>query len=212
MTARAVARFLPRFLLRFAAFFAAACIAVFCAAAFASPEDVAKNLETRNDAVVRELKILRDSGALSDESTLALIQKEMSPIINFRNLAGQAAGKYWRRATDEEKTQITESFRGLLEKTYAKVLAKYGDEKVRITETKLRADGKTLVAVEISGGGKTAKVEYVFGETAESEMKITDIKVESISLLATYRRQFAGIAKKSGTAGLAEALQKLASR
>ncbi|MBE8158394.1 MAG: ABC transporter substrate-binding protein, partial [Betaproteobacteria bacterium] len=128
-------------------------VAAICAGvAAADPQQAADDLAARNDAVVRGLQNLRKTDALSAESALALIQKEMSPIIDFQKLAGQAVGKYWRRATDAEKAGIIKSFQLLLENTYAKVLSRYSDQAVRIAESKLRDDGKTEVKIEISDG------------------------------------------------------------
>lgn len=186
--------------------------AVFSGALAQEPDPAkaaADDLAARNDAVVRGLQSLRGGNNLSSESALALIQKEMSPIIDFPKLAASAAGKHWRRAKDDEKAAIIAAFQKLLENTYAKVLARYSDQAVRIAESKVRDDGKTEVGIEISDGDVAVKVDYVFHET-DAGLRVVDIKVESVSLLANYRRQFAGIIKKSGTAGLAAALQKLA--
>lgn len=191
----------PLFLLAFWVFGAAA-----------DPQETAKELAARKDAVVRELKNLQSAGNLSAEAALLLIQKEMSPIIDFDKLASQATGKYWRRAKETEKAEIAAAFQTLMEATYAKILAQYSDQSVKILSSKLREDGKTEVAVEISGGQRTVNVDYIFHELESGEMRIIDIKVEGVSLLSNYRRQFAGIIKKAGTAGLAAALKKLAAK
>ena len=171
-------------------------------------DGVARDLAVRSNRVVVELKILKASGGLSAAAALALIQQEMSPIIDYSVLARQATGKYWRRAKDDEKQKITASFRKLLENTYSKVLARYSEQKVRVVESKVRADKTILVTVEVSGISKSVQIIYVFG--TQTPRRVTDLKVEGISLLDTYRRQFAQIAKKYGTAGLAARLRELA--
>ena len=181
------------------------------AAAQANPETaaaVATDLAARNNRVVQELQQLKQSNALSPQAVLALIQKEMSPIINFSRLAAQATGKYWRSATEDDKQRITQHFRILLEQNYAKLLARYDQQKVQTIESKTRADKTILVGVKVYGGNKSARIDYVF-YPQDDNMQISDIQVEGISLLATYRRQFAQIAKQYGTAGLAAKLEEL---
>ncbi|MGI9298704.1 MAG: MlaC/ttg2D family ABC transporter substrate-binding protein [Gammaproteobacteria bacterium] len=187
--------------------------AAICCAAFAapSPEDVGEDLAARNDAIVGELRRLRADGELSPEDALRLIRRELSPIIDFRRISGQSAGKYWRRASDDEKNEITAAFQDLLEGVYAKVLARYSDQEVRLVESKLRGDGTILAGVEVRDGERTARIEYVFYEK-DGAAKITDVLVEGVSLLDTYRRQFARIAKKDGVAGLAARLREIAAK
>ncbi len=185
--------------------------AIFSAAAAPPPEEIGKDLAVRNDAIISEVRALKDGDLLTPENTLELIRKELSPIIDYRRLAGQATGKYWRRAKDDEKERIIAAFRKILEDTYAKVLSRYSDQKVVLIESKLRGDNTVLVGVEVRDGDKTARIDYIFYEK-NGAMKITDVLVEKISLLDTYRRQFAQIAKKEGTAGLAKRLETLADK
>ena len=185
--------------------------AIFSAAAAPPPEEIGKDLAVRNDAIISEVRTLKDGDLLTPENTLELIRKELSPIIDYRRLAGQATGKYWRRAKDDEKERIIAAFRKILEDTYAKVLSRYSDQKVVLIESKLRGDNTVLVGVEVRDGDKTARIDYIFYEK-NGAMKITDVLVEKISLLDTYRRQFAQIAKKEGTAGLAKRLETLADK
>lgn len=176
------------------------------------PDEVVTELSTRNDAVIERLQRLAADDKLTAKSALRVIRREMSPIIDFKRLAQLATGKYWRRATEKEKEEITEEFRLLLESTYAKVLSKYSDQKVTVLEAKPRADGTVIAGVEVKNAeGQSARIDYVFYEK-DGSMKITDVQVESISLLDTYRRQFAQIAKEEGIAGLIERLKQLALR
>ena len=191
-------------------FFAAAMFA-FAANAASTPEEAGADIAARNDAIVGELRRLQNSGELSEDVARDLIRDHLSPIIDFRRLAGQAAGKYWRRAEKDEKKRIVAAFRHLLENVYAKVLSRYSDQKVVLADSKLRGDGTILVGVEVQDGAVAALLEYVLRDN-NGELKITDVLVEKISLLDTYRRQFAQIAKKEGTAGLANRLEELAAR
>ena len=176
-----------------------------------SPEQISKDLATRNNAIIEQLLALRQQNNLTDETALSLIQKELSPIINFAKLSQQSLGKHWRRATDEEKQQVTTIFRQLLERTYSKVLRRYSDQKIKITDTKPLPKNKLAVNMIIAGSGKSVDIEYVYHEK-DGIGKIVDIKIEGVSLLSAYRRQFTQIIKKEGIEGLIGRLRELANR
>ncbi len=180
-------------------------------AAAQTPEDISADLSARNERIITALNAGKQSGTLSSESALALIQKEMSPIIDYRRLSSSATGKHWRKASDTQKGEIIKAFRAVLEKTYAKVLARYTEQQSRIVDVKERADKTIVVNSEIYGTSGNAKMDYIFAQK-DGEARIVDIQVEGISLISAYRRQFNQIAKKAGIDGLVAKLRELANK
>ena len=180
-------------------------------AAAQTPEDISADLSARNERIITALNAGKQSGTLSSESALALIQKEMSPIIDYRRLSSSATGKHWRKASDTQKGEIIKAFRAVLEKTYAKVLARYTEQQSRIVDFKERADKTIVVNSEIYGTSGNAKMDYIFAQK-DGEARIVDIQVEGISLISAYRRQFNQIAKKAGIDGLVAKLRELANK
>ena len=69
----------------------------------ASPDEMKNEVAARHDRVIVELQKMQEGGDIAPEAALSLIQREISPLIDYRRFASSAAGKYWRRATDEEK-------------------------------------------------------------------------------------------------------------
>ena len=188
-----------------------AAILVCGGAAAQTPEDISADLSARNERIITALNAGKQSGSLSSESALALIQKEMSPIIDYRRLSSSATGKHWRKASDTQKGEIIKAFRAVLEKTYAKVLARYTEQQSRIVDVKERADKTIVVNSEIYGTSGNAKMDYIFAQK-DGEARIVDIQVEGISLISAYRRQFNQIAKKAGIDGLVAKLRELANK
>ena len=170
----------------------------------ASPADLAADLAGRNNQVVRELQQLQANDDLTANTALALIQRQISPIMNFPRITRLALGKHWRRADEQQRAVITAAFRVLLERTYAKVLARYSDQEVDIVDAKQQADGKIMVRMAVQGGGKRVHIDYIYGGE-----KVEDVKVEGVSLIANYRRQFSQIIRQSGVAGLVAKLELL---
>ena len=155
------------------------------------------------DNTVGELSKLREAEELTPEAARSVIQKAASPHLDFAALSRGALGKHWRKASEEERMRVAELFRGILEKTYAKALSTYAGQSAEILGSSSLSEKKKSVEVEVSSGEQTAKIEYVFSRSSEDgEWRVADVKVEGVSLLASYRRQFSGIVRKEGIGGL----------
>ena len=181
----------------------------FSAAAQLQPEEVAKDLAEHNNAMVAGLKELRESDNLTQQAALELMQEHASPKLDFAKLTQRAMGKHWRKADDAAREKLQAAFRQLLENTYAKLLSGYGGQEVKLLSSAARANGGASVVLEVQGG-RTAMIEYVCREEGEDDYAVEDIKVEGISLVANYRRQFGAVIKKSGIDGLVTKLQEMA--
>ena len=176
-------------------------------------DDVSRMLMKRSNAVIAKLSALRSEENLNNQTALKIIQAEMSPLLDFGQLTKRAMGKHWRKASDLERSDVTEAFRDLLESTYAKVLAKYSGQKVALVDAALLgSSGKVSVVLEVRGeDGPAAEIDYIFSPTDDGYL-IGDIKVEGISLVANYRRQFASEISDTGIEGLVAKLRKLAEK
>ena len=181
----------------------------FSAHAELNPQQVAEDLAARNNRMVADLKMLRADGALTEAAALKIMQKHAASKLDYPKLTRRAMGRHWRKADDAAREKLTTAFRALLENTYAKVLTGYSDQNVKLTKAAPRANGGVSATLEVSGA-TTAKIEYVCREH-EGDYLVEDIKVQGISLVANYRRQFGGIIKKSGIDGLITRLQQMAS-
>lgn len=193
---------------RTAAAAALAMLALTAAPAFAGQE-VAETLIQRSDAIIAQLAELRQNDALDNDAALHLIQMEMSPLFDFERLTKRAMGKYWRRTEPPTREAIVAAFRELLERTYAKVLAQYSGQQVELLSVAGLPDDELSVVLTVSDGSKSAEVEYVYAP-ADAGYLIGDIKVEGISLVANYRRQFASVIRQDGAEALVDKLHELA--
>ena len=173
------------------------------------PDAAAAALSEGSDAAIMELNRERQYGGLDDAAALRIIRAHISPLFNFERLTQRAMGKYWRRTTDGERADLTAAFRGLLETTYAKLIAQYSGQEVEILDSRARPGNKAGVALRVSDGARAVTMEYEFTADESGAALVTDIKVEGISWLANYRRQFAGVLRRDGVDGLLEKLREL---
>ena len=95
-----------------------------------------------------------------------------------------AMGRNWRKASPEQKKQLTDEFRTLLVRTYSTALTKYRDQAIEYKP--LRAQpGDTDVTVRSSiqqPGAEAVTIDYSMEKTPAG-WKIYDVTVAGISLL-----------------------------
>lgn len=151
----------------------------------------------------------RDAGTLDDDSALVIIQEVISPQFDYEFLTRFVVGKHWRKASDAEKGELIDQFRALVERTYSKSLAKFNDQEVEFMAPEELKDGSVNVGINVLNKGKNVRIEYLLKET-DGEWVVTDVKIENVSLLGNFRRQFSSIVRKDGVAGLIEMLKSKA--
>ena len=183
---------------------------VFMPAQAAKDTELADMLISKSNDIVAQLQLLQDSGNLSGFVTLDIIRKDMSPLIDFSKLTQKAMGKYWRRTEANVREDIVLNFRSLLENTYAKVFVQYSGQQVKAVSSEVLENEDISIVLQIARSGKAADINYIFSKNSEGNYLISDIKVEGISLVANYRRQFATIISREGAPALVKRLRSMA--
>ena len=180
---------------------AAACLAAMASAT--ASEQLRDLISDATSKTVATLTDLKNAGNLNPETSLDVIQQFLAPHISYPALAQAAMGKHWRKAAAGERDAITEQFKLLLERTYAVTMSKFTGQSISVSEARELEDGSISVLTEI----QDATVENVMREV-DGEWKITDIKVEGVSLISNYRRQFDSVVRQHSITRLIEALRQ----
>ena len=160
---------------------------------------------------VERLSALREADELNPEAAREVIREVASPHFNFAGLARGALGKHWRKADEEQRKQVADLFRSVLEKAYAKALSTYAGQVAETVGAAALSEDKISVEVKVSAGETDARIDYIFSPSKDDgEWLVSDVKVEGISLSRNYRKQFSGIIRKHGVDGLIEKLTERA--
>ena len=144
------------------------------------------------------------------KKALALAEQKILPHIDFRTMTRYALGRNWRKATPAQQDQLVEAFRHMLIQTYANQIGSYRGQKMEVRPTRI-APGDTDVTVRnsyISPGRPPVEVDYSMEKTAEG-WKIYDVVIDGVSLVATYRSQFAQQVREGGIEGLIARLDQM---
>ena len=184
----------------------------FTAFAVAAPAAEAPDVLVKriSNDVINTAKSDKDIQSGNVGKVTALVDAKILPYVDFQRMTALAAGRYWRDATPEQKTALSNEFRQLLIHTYSGALSQIKNETVEFKP--LRADPadtevevKSVVNV---ARGEPIQLNYRLAK-GPSGWKIFDINVLGAWLVETYRGTFSTEISKGGIDGL---IKKLADR
>jgi len=138
---------------------------------------------------------------------LQLVEEKVMPYVDFERMTTLAAGRFWREATPEQKTQLIAQFRDLLKYTYSGALAQVRDQKIQFRPLRASPDD-TEVEVQsqvLQSRGDPIQLNYRL-EKLPSGWKIYDVNVLGAWLVQTYKGNFASEIGKGGIDGLIKTL------
>ncbi len=177
------------------------------AAAVQAPEVL---VQEATDKITRVLRAEQDRIKAEPGRLLDIVDTIVAPHFDFERMSSWVLGKYWRKASADEKTRFAKEFRTLLVRTYAKALNDNYDKQIDMLAPRKRKDGKQVtVRTEIQqSGGFPIPISYKM-HMKDGAWKIFDVGVDSISLVANYRSSFAKEIRKDG---LEKLIARLADR
>jgi phospholipid transport system substrate-binding protein len=160
------------------------------------------------DSVLEIVRKDKDIQSGNSKKAMELIDAKVLPHFNFTHMTGLAVARSWRQATPEQQRTLTDEFRTLLVRTYSKALTEYRNQTIRFLPFKMNA-GDTDVKVRtevIQPGAKPIPLDYYI-EKVGTEWQVYDIEVSGVSLVTSYRSEFANTIHDVGIDGLIKALQ-----
>jgi len=161
------------------------------------------------DALVKRvsgevLQILKEHQANPGGAEVqALVKEKVLGHFDFARMAALAAGLSWRKATPEQKAELTDQFRTLLVRTYASALGKFKGQTLEFDPQRKSADERKAIVRSrlLQPGAEPITVDYKM-VAASSGWKVYDVSVDGVSLVTTYRDAFAEEARANGVDGL----------
>lgn len=164
------------------------------------------------DTAERVLDSLRADRARyqDDHALFGLVREVVFPLLDRERTAQWVLGANWRTATPAQREQFIAQFSDLLLRTYGTALRQYDSETLNYLPTQVPA-GANRVTVRtqvIRPDGPKVSVDYLLTNRS-GEWKVYDVIIENVSLVVTYRSEYAAIIKRDGMDGL---LRQLAER
>lgn len=157
------------------------------------------------ESTMAMLEVLRteEERIKSDPEYLAeQVEEIIVPNLDFNTMTKLAVGKFWRKASGEQKTELVSQFKQLLLNTYTGALTEYRGEKINFQpfRPEKRDDRAVIRSVFNQSGGSDVPVLYKLRD--KQGWKVYDIEVNNISLVTSYRTAFASEINRGGIDGL----------
>ena len=154
--------------------------------------------------------------SLTDQETVRSVRierfrKMFQETFAARSIGKRALGRYWRKATADERVTYQKLFEDLMVVTYVDRFATYAGEALEIIKSRIEDKAIATVFSQIrrKGGAKPIRVDWIVG-TNGTIYKIVDVKVEGVSMTQTMASDFTSIIRRKDgqIAALLEELRK----
>lgn len=143
----------------------------------------------------------------NQERIMEVVRAKVLPHVNFQRMTQLTAGRYWREATPDQQTALTNEFKTLLIYTYAGAVSQIRNQTLEFKPMRAAPDD-TEVEVRtavIQARGEPIQLNYRLEKTPTG-WKIVDVNILGAWLVQTYRNSFAAEIQKGGIDGLIKTL------
>jgi len=139
-----------------------------------------------------------------------LVQEILVPHFDFERITQAAVGRYWTQATPAQQQALTNGFRELLIRTYAKALLRYSGQEIRYLPVRPGSDASSVtVSSEIvQAGAAPLPIDYKL-YLKGGAWKVYDVVIDNVSLVTNYRGSFAAQIRQGGIDGLVQRLGEM---
>lgn len=127
------------------------------------------------------------------------IIKIIDEVFDYELMAKIALGKdTWNSITPEKQKEFSKVFENKLKKSYIEKLEYYNNQKVKILGLKPYNNTRLQLETELVGKDSTYKINYNFYNKSKDaeQWLIYDVDLVGVSIIQTYRQQFAGLLKE----------------
>ncbi len=155
---------------------------------------------------VDEIITLINDRNLTKAQRNAKIEQTIDPLFDFTMMAKLSLGKHaWKKASKAQRKAYVKLFERRIKDSYMSKLDMYSNEKIILEEPK-KVKKRIHLNSYIIQKGEKKEVLYKFYRSKKRGWVIYDVDVLGVSIIQTYRSQFAGVLKKGSMDAL---LQKL---
>jgi len=190
--------------LLFASFLAALVLIAGVAHAQEAPDALIRRV---SEEILDIAKTDKQIQAGDQQRIMEVVQSKIIPHVDFPRMTAMAAGRFWREATPEQRTALTNEFKTLLIYTYSGAISQIRNQKLEFRPMRAAPDD-TEVEVRSSvlqSRGEPIQLNYRLEKTPNG-WKIYDVNILGAWLVETYKGSFASEISRGGIDGLIRTL------
>lgn len=163
-------------------------------------------LRNTNDTLFAEVNRQRDAIAADPGVARAVVGKILTPHMDLERTSRWVLGKFWRKATDDQKVRFIHEFRTLLIRTYASAVTEFsGLDLVYHPSDAADTADDVVVRTEVPSNNNAIAIVYRMHLNSDG-WKVYDVVVDGVSLVTTYRSTFFRLVRNDGMDVLIERL------
>ena len=161
------------------------------------------------DFADRVLAALREP-SLTPEQRLRRVDALVVEGFDLDRVARVALGRYWKAADEAQRQEFTALFKAYVLTSYGRRFSEYGDQRLRVAAAAPAGGDDATVETHVEGGATSIRIDWRLARAGDG-WRVLDLTVEGVSLLLTYRNEFAAVIERSG-GGLAGLIGELRTR
>lgn len=166
-----------------------------------TPPDVLAKTTTQD--VLAILKSDKELKSGNMQKVYDLVEAKVLPHFDFDRMTQLAVGRYWQKATPQQKQVLVREFKNLLVRTYSTSLTAFTNQTVEFRPLTLKPeDTDVTVKTEVKQpGAQPIPIDYSMYKT-DFGWKVYDVAIDGVSLVINYRSSFGNTIRQSGINGL----------
>lgn len=138
-----------------------------------------------------------------------IVNQILLPHVDLNRMSASVVGRYWNQATPAQQSQFKKDFSYMVTTTYSSALASYDDDQVRFYP--LRGSYQSQQTIRVSSviirkSGQRIPITYDVVRAGDT-WKVYDFSIEHVSMVQSYRSQFANVLAQGGVPALLTRLQ-----
>jgi phospholipid transport system substrate-binding protein len=179
--------------------------ALFMLVVFMGPTKANHHLSKSSD-FVQSLADRAVTALTTDGITMDTRRRQFRDVIRqsfaIDSIARFALGRYWRRATKENRIEYLKLFEDLIVITWADQFSTYAGENLKVQESLDAASSQNKVEVAIVRSiwsiDRQTKIHVDWRVASQGNIyKVTDVMIEGISIARTKRDEFASVIRRN---------------
>ena len=159
-------------------------------------------------AIDRVLAIaFRDDGPRSAAARPAAVRAALEGVVDFDEVARRALGPHWQARTEAERAEFVALCKDVMAVSYLATLRTHLGPSMRLVAESEDGRFASVLTHMQRPQGPPAPVEYRMHQR-DGRWLIFDVRVDGVSLVAAYRRQFTSIVQTSSYPALVQRLRE----
>lgn len=154
-------------------------------------DEIKPQMSTKIDKV---LLILKNNQLQKDEKKDKILSI-MNSIFDYSLMSRLSLGRMWSTLQDKQKEKFIKLFTHKLRTSYLDKLDLYTDQFVKVLGTEEPKNNRIVLKTQIVGKEDKYNIDYKFYRKNDDNWLIYDVNLLGVSIIQTYRQQFAGFLK-----------------